>query len=144
MNREFIIGFYMAMLMVITLALDGCANPYGNVNIDTTNKALIVAIAETRAANLLLQEVIKARVIDQGQAQSVLDTLRTTLQTLQAAKDSVAVSGDPTQGLDALDTAARSLDFVLGILAPLVAQLPAGPTASVPVTTLIFAYEEAA
>lgn len=117
--QHFLVGFFMALVVA------GCtSNPYADVSIDSTNKAIVVATAEVRAANLLLQEVIRARAISSGQAQSVKDNLQTAKDTLQASKTAVQTSGDPLQGQNGIETATRALDFALQILAPLVANLP--------------------
>lgn len=117
---------------LLALMLSGCGtfggNPYSDVDIDSVRKAIIVANAEVRGANLLLKEVIQSRLISQVQAQRSLDALQTAKDGLQNALNAVDLSGDPLLGQDHLDTALRSLDLVLQILAPLVA--PAPPSAS--------------
>jgi len=120
------------IVSLLAIVLSGCGtfggNPYSDVSIDSTRKAIVVANAEVRGANLLLKEVIRSRLISQVQAQQVLDALQAAKDRLQDALNAVDLTGDPVQGQDYLDTALRSLDFVLQILAPLVA--PAPPSAS--------------
>ncbi len=124
--------YFTVSLLIIMLS--GCGmlggNPYSDVDIDSTRKAIIVANAEVRGANLLLKEVIRSRQISQVQAQRSLDALQTAKDGLQYALNAVDLSGDPAQGQDHLDTALRSLDLVLQILAPLVAPPAPIPTAS--------------
>jgi len=111
--------------LVTILSLSGCGifggNQYSEVDIDSARKSIVVANAEVRAANLLLQEVIKSRSVSSGDAQKALDGLQNAKNSLQLALNAVDLAGDPVEGQDHLDAAIRSLDIVLAILAPLVA-----------------------
>lgn len=115
-----------ALLGLVLVLVSGCGifggnSPYEGVNIDTTRKAILVANAELRAANLLLQEVIKSRSISGDDARRALDGLQDVHKTLQAALNAVDLFGDPIEAQGHLDSAIVSLDLVLAILAPSIA-----------------------
>jgi len=114
---------YLVVSLLAVFSVTGCgvfggSNPYENVDIDTVRKGILVANAELRGANLLLKEVIRSRSISSDDAQRALDGLRDARTTLQDALTAVDISGDPLEGQDRLDSAIRSLDLVLSILAP--------------------------
>lgn len=129
----------MGLLMVFSLTgcgLFGGGNPYSevdvDVDVDSTRKAILVANAEVRAANLLLQDVVRSRSISSNDAQKALNGLQDAKNSLQLALNAVDIAGDPVEGQDRLNTAIISIDLVLAILAPLVAD----PQASSDVFTL--------
>lgn len=113
---------------LLAIVLSGCGtfggNSYSDVDIDSTRKAIVVANAELRGLNYLLREVIRSRAISSVQAQQAHDALQASQNRLQDALDAVDLTGDPALGQGHLDTALRSLDFVLQMLAPLFAPPP--------------------
>lgn len=122
----------IAALCAACLAfLPGCqllgGSSYGDVDINTTRKAIVVANAELRGANLLLQEVVRADVISQSDAREALSNLREARASLDKALTAVSIGGDPTQATDSLGVATAAIDVALAILAPAAESLPTEP-----------------
>jgi type IV pilus biogenesis protein CpaD/CtpE len=112
--------YTLLVVAVIALALmQGCATQ-GYENVDTTRKAIVVANAEVRAANLLLQDLIGRRAISRDQANVALGHLQSAKDTLQSALDTVDVAGDPFTAGNRLQSARVALTAALTLLAPLV------------------------
>ena len=108
------------LILVVLSMLTACSSfGYGDADIDTTRKAIVVANAEVRAANLLLQDLIERRVISASNAQTVLNNLRHAHDSLQTALDAVDANGDPVTASELLERANRALGVGLAILAPL-------------------------
>ena len=108
-----IIGLLLLALFVVNI--QGCAT-LGYENVDTTRKAIVVANAEVRAANLLLQDLIRRDVITDADAQTALDSLRTAHGQLQTALDAVSLAGDAAAGRTGLDRANTALSIVITLL----------------------------
>lgn len=121
-DTKFIIRFYFAFLigfLILALA-QGCAsNGYGEADIDTTRKGILVANAEVRSVNLLLQDLIARRAISQSDAQRAKDSLQDAHDALQLALDAVNVAGDPVAAETWQQRANRSLSLALTLLTPL-------------------------
>jgi len=107
---------YMAMLAI---TLQGCET-LGYEGVDTSRKAIVVAIAEVRAQNLLVQDLVQRRAISRDQAQSALNTLTEALDYAQTALSAVDISGDPVTAGTNLQRANTSLSIAIGLLAPFV------------------------
>ncbi|KKK74166.1 hypothetical protein LCGC14_2886490 [marine sediment metagenome] len=114
--RSFILAFFMMFAMV---TLQSCAS-LGYEDIDTTRKAIVVANAEVRAANFLLQDLIARRAISKKDAGRALQSLQTAKNNLQSALNAVDVSGDPVLAGSKLERANISISVALRLLAPLV------------------------
>ena len=106
-------------LVVLIFLLASCAaQQYQNV--DTTRKAIVVATAEVRAANLLLQDLIQRHAITPSQANRALASLQDAKNQLQTALNAVNVAGDPLTAQNALERADVLLSFAINLIAPLV------------------------
>ena len=97
------------------LALQGCATA-GYENVDTTRKAILVATAETRAANMLLQDLINRGVIDNNSAREALSALRAAMASLQAGLNVIDTNGDPFTAQSTLERANVSINVALILL----------------------------
>lgn len=121
-DTSYIIKFYFVFLLAffVLALIQGCAsNGYDGADIDTTRKGILVANAEVRGANLLLQDLILRRAISQSQAQQAKDALQDAHNGLQRALDAVNVAGDPVAAETWQQRANRSLSVALTLLAPL-------------------------
>lgn len=113
-------SFVLAFLMMLAIAgLQSCAS-IGYEDIDTTRKAIVVANAEVRAANFLLQDLIKRRAISRKDADRTLSSLQIAKNSLQSALNAVDISGDPVLADNNLERANISISIALSLLAPLV------------------------
>lgn len=102
-------------LLLTMLSAQSCST-VGYENVDTTRKAIIVANAEVRAANLLLQDLIVRDVISDEDAQVALQELRKAHGYLQAALDAITLSGDPIAAQSGLERATTTITVVLTLL----------------------------
>lgn len=110
-------GWFLAAF--ILLPLSACST-LGYENIDTTRKAIVVATAEVRAANLLLQDLVARRAINRTQADAALRNLQSAKNQLQTALIAVDVGGDPLAAGSNLQRANAALSVAINLLAPLV------------------------
>ena len=85
-------------------------------NVDTTRKAILVANAEIRGANLLLQDLIRRDVIPDNEARQALGALRSGHESLQTALTLIDVSGDPIGAESRLEAANTALTIALTLL----------------------------
>lgn len=111
---------YLPSIVIIiwaTFLLQSCST-FGYENVDTTRKAIIVANAELRAANLLLQDMIVKRQVNREQAETALASLQDTHNFLQNAADSLALSNDSQIAESNLQRATSTLSLVISLLAP--------------------------
>jgi hypothetical protein len=104
-----------ALLAVLSFTLQGCATA-GYENVDTTRKAILVATAETRGANLLLQDLVTRNAIDDDSAREALAALRSAAASLQTALNAVDVAGDPLTAETTLARANQSINIALILL----------------------------
>lgn len=107
---------YLPSIIVLVWAsflLQSCST-LGYENVDTLNKAIIVANAELRAANLLLQDMIVKRQVNRAQAENALAFLQDTHNFLQNA----SLSNDPMIAESNLQRATGTLSLVISLLAP--------------------------
>ena len=112
------VSFFTLMLMlglIVGSSLQGCATA-GYENVDTTRKAILVATAETRAANMLLQDLIQRNVIDDNSAREALSALRASMASLQTGLNAIDVSNDPITAESTLARANASLNLALILL----------------------------
>jgi hypothetical protein len=112
------IAYLLAMLMMM-LSVQSCST-MGYENVDTTRKAILVANAEVRAANLLLSDLVDRRAIDRDDARSALNSLQDAKDHLQTALSAVDVAGDPVTAGSSLERANAAISVVMVLLAPLV------------------------
>ena len=113
---------YLPSIVVLVWAaflLPACST-IGYENVDTTRKAIVVANAEVRAANLLLQDLIARRVISSAQATETLANLQQAKNHLQTALNAVDLAGDPATAGTNLQRANAALSVAISLLAPLV------------------------
>ena len=107
--------FLSLLLLSLMLAMQGCATA-GYENVDTTRKAILVATAETRAANMLLQDLINRNVIDNASAREALSALRAAMASLQAGLNVIDQNGDPVAAQSTLARANVSINIALVLL----------------------------
>lgn len=108
--------------------LAGCETIGGYDNVDTTRKAVLVADAEIRGANLLLQDLIRRGAIDTDSARDALTALRDAHSANQTALDAVSLAGDPVTAGSNLERANRALTVALTLLAQFTSASGAGGT----------------
>ena len=99
--------------------LSACST-LGYKNVDTSRTAIVVVIAEVRAANLLLQDLIGRRAISRFDAEDAHENLQDAHDQLQTALTAIDAGFDPALAETNLARANAALGFVLTILAPLV------------------------
>lgn len=110
---------YVLFLLASFISAAGCTS-MGYTDVDTTRKAILVANAEVRAANMLLQDLINRGAIDKNDAESALSSLNSALGQLQTALSAIDAAGDPALAESNLNRAKVSLSLVMVLLAPLV------------------------
>lgn len=110
---------FAGAVFLAVFVLQGCET-LGYENVDTTRKAIVVANAEVRAANLLLQDLIARRVISSAQATETLANLQRAKNHLQTALDAVDLASDPATAGTNLQRANAALSVAISLLAPLV------------------------
>ncbi len=110
---------FYALLFLALFVLQGCGT-LGYTNVDTTRKAIVVATAEVRAANMLLQDLIDTGSISQSDARKALNSLQSAKNRLQAGLNAIDVAGDSAMGENNLHRANVALSVALNLLAPLV------------------------
>jgi len=105
----------LMILAAFVVSVQGCATT-GYENVDTTRKALVVATTEIRAANLLLQDLIRRDAISDNAARDALGSLRTAQTSLQIGFDALILSGDPVTANTALQRANVALSVTITLL----------------------------
>lgn len=120
-NRNLLPSF--VVLVWAAFLLPACST-FGYENIDTTRKAIVVASAEVRAVNLLLQDLIARRAISNSQATQALASLQQAKNHLQTALSAVDLADDPATGGTNLQRANAALSVAINLLAPLVENAP--------------------
>lgn len=118
-KRSFHYVAYLMVMLMMMLSVQSCST-MGYENVDTTRKAILVANAEVRAANLLLSDLVDRRAIDKDDAQSALNSLQSAKDHLQTALDAVNLAGDPVTAGNSLERANSAISIVMVLLAPLV------------------------
>ena len=114
-NTDWRVFAIIIALAIGVVSIQGCATA-GYENVDSTRKAIVVANAEIRAANLLLQDLVRRDAISDDSARSALNSLREAHEALQTALDALALTGDPVAANTALDRANSSLSLVILLL----------------------------
>jgi PBP1b-binding outer membrane lipoprotein LpoB len=112
---------YTAMIitiMLLALFMQGCASA-GYQNVDTSRKAILVATAEVRGANLLLQDLIEREAISNDDAKNALNQLIIAKDQLQTALNAIDLAGDPATATTNLQRANLAISVALNLLAPL-------------------------
>lgn len=109
---------YWAMIAgLFTMAIvQACSTVPGYENVDTARKSILVANAEIRGANLLLQDLARRDVISAEDAQAALQSLREAHGTLQTALSALDVGGDPVTAQSGIERANRAITLALTIL----------------------------
>jgi len=112
-------NFYLIALIFLSLltglALQGCATQ-GYENVDTVRKAIFVADAEIRGANLLLRDLVERHVIDTDRANKALQSLRDAHSANQLALDAITLSGDPATAGSHLERVNSALTLALALI----------------------------
>ena len=112
---RYILVFFAAFLL---LNLSACST-LGYDNVDTSRKAILVATAEVRAVNLLLQDLIKRDAISDDDATNALNQLIIAKDQLQNALNAVDLAGDPATAESSMQRANLAISVALNLLAPL-------------------------
>ena len=110
---------FSLLLIFSSMAVVSCST-LGYENVDTTRKTILVANAEVRAANLLLQDLVQRRAISQSDAAVALNSLQTAKNHLQTALSAIDAAGDPVTAGNSLNRAKVSISVAMALLAPLV------------------------
>ena len=113
---------YLPSLIVIlwsAFLLQSCST-VGYENVDTSRKAIVVATAEVRAANLLLQDLIQRNAVSDSDARTALTQLTVAKDNLQTALNAIDLAGDPATAATGLQRANVAISVALNLLAPLV------------------------
>lgn len=110
---------FVILFAWMSLFVSACGT-MGYTDVDTTRKAILVANAEIRAGNLLLQDLIGRRAIDRDDAAKALQALQDAKNYLQTALDAVNLAGDPVLAGSNLERAKVALNIAVTLLAPLV------------------------
>jgi hypothetical protein len=121
-KRFAIINLLLLAIALSTVAVVSSCATFEKYDVDTTRKAIVVANAEVRAANLLLQDLIKRNAISHSKATEVLGHLQETKDALQVALNAVSVAGDPVSGQTNVERANSALSLAILIMAPFVEQ----------------------
>lgn len=106
---------FTIILLLSTFAVQSCST-LGYENVDTTRKAILVATAEVRAANLLLQDLIRRNAISNNDAQNTLSNLRAATGNLQTALSAIDAAGDPALARSNLNRANVAITLALTLL----------------------------
>lgn len=110
---------YAIPFLFLLFWLSGCATlGYDDIQIDDTKDAILVANAEIRGANFLLQDLIRREAISKADAQTAKDHLDDAHDVLNEALAAVDLHGDLFTAEDKLDAAIWALDVALRLLAP--------------------------
>jgi len=118
----YFLTLFYALLISLGMTMQACST-LGYENVDTTRKAIVVSIAEVRAANFLLKDLVDRRAISSFDAEDALENLQEAHDLLQTALSAVDSAGDPVLAGKNLDRAKIALNLVMALLAPLAEQL---------------------
>ena len=102
----------------MSLILSGCGTFFGiaESEIDTVNKRLVIAGSQIESLAELTTNLLEVDAITPEQARLVSTNLRSALDAVQTAKDTIELSSDPTQGESALEIVERTLEITLNLL----------------------------
>jgi len=112
-----LIWLYLALALF--LSVQTSCSTLGYENVDTTRKGILVANAELRAANFLLQDLIQRRAISSFDAEDAHEKLQEAHDLLQTSLAAVDAGVDPLLMEDNLSRAKAVIGIVLALLAPL-------------------------
>lgn len=112
------VAFFLCALFATAIASCSmsCSTTPGYNNVDTTRKALLVATAEIRGANLLLRDLAQRNVIDNESAREAHAALQTALDTVKEGLTAIDVAGDPLTAETKLQAANASITIALTLL----------------------------
>lgn len=120
MNRKkYIFSIYVLLWPLFLLQGLSACSTIGYENVDTTRKAILVATAEVRGANFLLQDLIKREAITNDDAKNALNQLVIAKDQLQTALNAIDLAGDPATATTNLQRANLAISVALNLLAPL-------------------------
>jgi len=114
----YFLTFFYALLISFGMAMQACST-MGYEGVDTSRKAIVVGIAEVRAANFLLRDLVDRRAISSFDAEDAHENLQEAHDLLQRSLDAVDAGVDPALMEDNLERAKAALGLVLALLAPL-------------------------
>lgn len=112
-------AFVYLLFLFMALFAQGCSS-LGYENVDTTRKAILVANAEVRAANLLLQDLIQTEQIGREDAARALGSLQNAKNQLETANDLLNLVGDPAGATSSLERARVALNLAITLLSTMV------------------------
>jgi hypothetical protein len=115
-TQKYLLIFFAAFLLQ---NLSACST-LGYENVDTSRKAIVVGVAEVRAANLLLQDLIKRDAISDDDARNALSQLIIAKDQLQTALNLIDLAGDPASAATNIQRANMAMTIAINLLAPLV------------------------
>ena len=105
---------WLAFLLLCVLLASSCST-FKYENVDTVRKGIVVANVEVRAANLLLQDLIKRNVINKDDGTKALDALQSALDELKTAHQIIKIAGDPFEAQAGVERANASLTLAIAI-----------------------------
>lgn len=119
-NKNLLPSILVLVWATFLLAGLSACSTLGYENVDTSRKTIVVAIAEVRAANLLLQDLIKRNAISDDDASNALNQLIIAKDQLQTALNLIDLVGDPATAATNIQRANLALSVAINLLAPLV------------------------
>lgn len=119
-NKNLLPSILVLVWAAFLLAGLSACSTLGYENVDTSRKTIVVAIAEVRAANLLLQDLIKRNAISDDDASNALNQLIIAKDQLQTALNLIDLVGDPATAATNIQRANLALSVAINLLAPLV------------------------
>lgn len=119
-NKNYLPSIIVLLWSLFLFSSLSACSTLGYENADTIRKAIVLATAEVRAANLLLQDLIGRQAISRSQATRALASLQQAKDYLQTGLDAVDLAGDPLTAGSNLRRANVALSVALSLLAPLV------------------------
>ncbi len=119
-NKNYLPSIIVLLWTAFLFAGLSACSTLGYENVDTSRKAIIVGVAEVRAANLLLQDLIKRNAISDDDAKNVLSQLIIAKDQLQTALSAIDFAGDPATAATNIQRANMAMTIAINLLAPLV------------------------
>ncbi len=119
-NKNYLPSILVLVWAAFLLAGLSACGSMGYEKVDTSRKAIVVAVAEVRAANLLLQDLIKRDAISDDDAKNALSQLIIAKDQLQTALNLIDLAGDPAGAATNIQRANIAMTIAINLLAPLV------------------------
>ena len=119
-NKNFLPSIIVLVWAAFLLFNLSSCTSLGYENVDTSRKAILVATAEVRAVNLLLQDLIRRNAISDDDATNALNQLIIAKDSLQTALSAIDFAGDPTIAATNIRRANIAMTIAINLLAPLV------------------------